>query len=148
MELKSSNFNHNESIPAKFTCDEENINPALLISGVPTEAKSLALIMDDPDATGGKTFDHWLIWNISTETTEIKEGVMPKDAVQGKNNFGKSEYGGPCPPSGNSPHRYMFKFYALDMILNLPTSSSKVELEKAMDGHILDQTVLIGMYNR
>jgi hypothetical protein len=148
MELKSISFNHNEDIPQKYTCDGENINPALLISKAPESAKSLVLIMDDPDATGGGIFDHWILWNIAPDTTEIKEASVPEGAVQGTNDFGRQEYGGPCPPQGNPKHRYMFKLYAIDSMLDIPAGSKKGIVEQAMDGYVLEQATLIGLYGR
>ncbi len=128
MQLTSPAFQPNQSILSKYTCDGENINPPLQISEVPEEAKSLALVVDDPDAPMG-TFDHWVMWNISPETTTIEEAKVPEGAVQGKNNFGNNSYGGPCPPSGT--HHYHFKVYALDTQLELDPSSEKADLEKS-----------------
>jgi Raf kinase inhibitor-like YbhB/YbcL family protein len=145
MKISSPAFENNSKIPEKYTCDGENINPPLKIEGVPKEAKSLVLIVDDPDAPMG-TFLHWLVWNIPPETNLIGENSLPEGAVQGKNDFGKENYGGPCPPFGT--HRYFFKLYALDKILDLPAGSSLKEIEKAMEGHILDQAQLIGLYQR
>ena len=146
--LKSSAFREGEMIPAKNTCDGDNVNPLLEIRNIPIGTLSLALVVEDPDATGGKVWDHWLIWNIEAKTQYISEDNLPFGAVQGTTSFGKQKYGGPCPPRGNSPHRYMFKIYALDALLDLPAGSTKVELEKAMAGHILAQTVLTGLYSR
>ena len=146
--LKSSAFKEGEFIPKKFTCDGEDINPFLEIKGVPENAKSLVLIMDDPDATRGATWDHWLVFNIDPKTQYIDESSVPAHAIQGNNSWPKAEYGGPCPPKGSKPHRYMFKLYALDTVLDLPSGAGKVEIEKAMEGHILEQTVLIGLYER
>lgn len=146
--LKSSAFRPGETIPVKNTCDGDNVNPLLEIRNAPTGTLSLAFIMDDPDATGGKTWDHWIVWNIDPKTQYISEDNVPFGAVQGITSFGHQKYGGPCPPRGNAPHRYMFKVYALDVVLDLPAGSSKAELEKAMAGHILDQTTLMGMYGR
>ncbi len=148
MILKSNSFRQGADIPQKFTCDGENASPALIIENVPREAKSLALIMDDPDATGGRTFTHWVLWNIPAETSEIKEGELPKGAVQGKNSWGNASYGGPCPPHGSKPHRYMFKLYALDKALDIPAGSEKGALEEAMENHILEQTTMMGLYAR
>jgi len=148
MELKTPAFNHNGDIPKKYTCEGENVSPILLINGAPENTKSLALIMDDPDATGGRTFDHWLMWNISPDTKEIEEGTAPAGAVQGGTGFGKNEYGGPCPPVGSSKHRYMLKLYALDAVFDLPEGTRKAELEKAMEGHVLEQAVLTGLFSR
>lgn len=147
-QLKSAAFKPNELIPAKFTCDGENINPLLEIKGVPENAKSLVLIMDDPDATRGQTWDHWLVFNIDPKTQYIEENNVPAGAIQGNNSWPKTEYGGPCPPKGSRPHRYMFKLYALDTMLDLEDGVTKDNLEKAMTGHILEQAVLIGLYQR
>jgi Raf kinase inhibitor-like YbhB/YbcL family protein len=145
MKISSPAFENNSKIPEKYTCDGENINPPLKIEGVPKEAKSLVLSVDDPDAPMG-TFLHWLVWNIPPETNFIEENSLPEGAVQGKNDFGKENYGGPCPPFGT--HRYFFKLYALDKILNLPTGSNLKEVEKEMEGHILDKAQLIGLYQK
>jgi len=146
--LKSSAFKEGEMIPAKNTCDGDNLNPLLEIRNIPEGAKGLALIVDDPDATGGGTWVHWLVWNIDPKTQYVSEDNVPFGAVQGKNSGDHERYDGPCPPRGNAPHRYMFKAYALDIVLNLPAGSSKSDLEKAMEEHILDQTVLMGKYGR
>lgn len=164
MKISSQAFRNNEMIPSMYTCDGENINPPLTISDLPKEAQSLVLIMDDPDAPRG-TWVHWLVWNIGRlegdrGSIEIEENVGPanrvmtgrsnslkvRGAVEGITSFGKSGYGGPCPPSGR--HRYFFKTYALDTTLNLPESADKTRLEKAMQGHILAKTELIGLYER
>ncbi len=146
--LKSSAFKEGEIIPVKFTCDGENISPLLEIRNIPEKTQSLALIVDDPDATGGQTWVHWLLWNIPPKTQYISEDSVPLGAVAGTTSFGSAKYGGPCPPRGNPPHRYMFKLYALDSVLNLTASSTKTDLERAMNNHIVGQTVLIGRYSR
>ena len=145
--LKSSAFQNNGFIPKKFTCAGENINPPLEIGNVPEGARSLVLIMDDPDATDGVTWDHWLLWNIPPGTQSINEDDVPIYAVQGTTSFGDLKYGGPCPPPGKA-HRYMFKLYALDKKLSLTRGAVKSEIEKAMEGNILAQAVLIGLYER
>lgn len=142
--LTSSAFENNGRIPKKFTCQGDNISPPLEVTGVPEEAKTLVLIVDDPDAPG-KIWDHWLIWNIPV-VSKIEENSVPKGSVQGLNDFGKHEYGGPCPPSGT--HRYVFKLYALDTALNLDKNSRKDSLEKAMKNHIMSQTKLVGLYSK
>ena len=144
MKLTSLAFGNNGAIPSEFTCDGADISPSLTISEVPNNAKSLALIMDDPDAPV-ETFVHWVVWNIPPNSKEIKRGAEP-DGMQGKTDFRKLGYGGPCPPSGT--HRYFFKLYALDTTLNLPQGSTKKDLERAMQGHIIEKTQLIGMYRR
>lgn len=145
MKLTSPAFNHNQSIPSKYTCDGEDINPPLNIAKLPDGVKSFALIVDDPDAPSGN-WDHWLLWNIEPNITEIPENSIPPTAVQGNNDFKRTDWGGPCPPSGN--HRYFFKIYALDSTLILEEGSSKSELLQAIAGHILDQAELIGLYSR
>jgi len=145
MKITSPSFQENAFIPSKYTCDGENINPPLAISDVSADAKSLALIVDDPDAPVS-TFVHWLVWNISPSVSEIKEGNLPEGSVQGTNDFGKREYGGPCPPSGT--HRYFFRLYALNQGLNLPEGARREELEKAMEGKIIDTAELVGKYSK
>jgi Raf kinase inhibitor-like YbhB/YbcL family protein len=150
--LSSSAFAPNGSIPSKFTCDGEDISPQLEWSGTPEGTRSLALIVDDPDAPDPakpqRVYVHWVVYNISDSTTRIAEnaarsGLLPHGAVQGTNDWGKETYGGPCPPIGR--HRYFFKLYALDATLNLKTPT-KAELEKGMVGHILAQAELVGTY--
>ncbi len=140
-----------DSFPKKYTCDGMDISPPVEISGV-KGAKSLAIIMDDPDAPLG-VFTHWVIWNIPANTTTIPEGIpaaseisKPIKAVQGKNDFGKIGYAGPCPPSG--VHRYRVKVYALDTYLNLNPGSTKKDLEEAMKGHILQFGEATATYSR
>ena len=142
MKITSPDFEPNGSIPKKFTCQGEDVNPALLIEGVPQQAKTLALIMDDPDAPMG-TWVHWVVYNIPV-TSKIEENSVPGE--QGSNNFGKQDYGGPCPPSGT--HRYFFKLYALDARLDLQGKVDKKALERALEGHILDKAEIIGMYKK
>ena len=145
MLIASAAFERNSSIPKKYTCDGENVNPPLTFSGVPENAKSLALIMDDPDAPRG-TWVHWTMWNIDPSTINITVDSVPAGAVEGTTSSGKSVYGGPCPPSGT--HHYYFKLYALDTILDLNKSSEKQELESAIEGHVLGQAELVGLYSR
>lgn len=145
MKISSSAFSLNGSIPPKYTCDGADVNPPLTIENVPTDAKSLVLIMDDPDAPGGM-WVHWVVWNIDPATKEIKENSVPSGASQGMTDFRKQKYGGPCPPSG--VHRYFFKLYALSSTLTLDPPSGKVAVEQAMKGSILAQTELIGLYTR
>lgn len=145
MKIESAAFGHNQAIPSKYTCDGQNVNPPLTFSDVPSDAKSLVLINDDPDAPAG-TWVHWTVWNISSQTTEIAEDSVPQGSVEGVTSFGKPGYGGPCPPSGT--HRYFFKLYALDTTLDLDQSATKQDLEKAMEGHILAEASLIGLYSR
>jgi Raf kinase inhibitor-like YbhB/YbcL family protein len=142
MKITSPEFEHNTYIPKKFTCEGQDINPALVISDIPAQAKSLALIVDDPDAPMG-TWVHWVVYDIPVGN-RIGENTTP--GKQGVNNSGIKKYHGPCPPSGT--HRYFFKVYALDAALNLSEGISKGALEKAMQGHILDKAELIGLYKK
>ena len=145
MHISTQAFHNGETIPKKYTCDGENINPPLSIEGVPVSAKKLALIVDDPDAPAG-TWIHWTLWNIDPATKEIGEGTLPPGAVEGKTSFGTVGYGGPCPHKGT--HRYFFKLYALDTPLNLSTTSEVFNIEEAMRGHILADARYIGIYSR
>lgn len=145
MKLTSPIFTNNSNLPSQYTCDGEGINPPLEISEVPLVAKSLVLIVDDPDAPI-TTFVHWLVWNINPKTTEISVDSVPSGSIQGANSARKSSYFPPCPPSGT--HRYVFKLYALDIELDLAANTDKKALEQAMDGHILDSAELIGLYKR
>ncbi|PYJ34194.1 MAG: YbhB/YbcL family Raf kinase inhibitor-like protein [Verrucomicrobia bacterium] len=133
MKITSSAFQQGGNIPSKFTCDGANTSPPLQISDVPAEAKTLVLIVDDPDAPSG-LFTHWMAWNISPQTSTVAEGSTPK-GVHGTNDFGKSGYGGPCPPSGM--HRYYFKIFALDRELDLPAGAKRGQLDAAMKGHVV-----------
>lgn len=146
MKITSPAFEENANIPAKFTCDGENINPPLALSAVPPEAKSLALILDDPDAPVAGGFVHWVIFNFDPKTAAIAENSVPADGTQGKNGAGQPRYTGPCPPSGT--HRYFFKIFALDSELSLDSSATREDVLQAMAGHILDQAELIGLYKR
>lgn len=144
MHLESPAFENHQSIPQKFTCDGEDVSPALLISDIPEGTKSFVLIVDDPDAPQG-VFVHWLAWNIDASTEQIAEGEQLP--VQGRNHFGELGYRGPCPPKGK-PHRYFFKLYAIDKKLDLQSESTKKQLEDSIKGHILGQAELIGLYQR
>ncbi|MGD9506180.1 MAG: YbhB/YbcL family Raf kinase inhibitor-like protein [Syntrophobacteraceae bacterium] len=141
MKISSSAFHSDGHIPRKHTCQGENVSPELTIADVPSGTSSLALVVEDPDAPG-RTFDHWLAYDIAPETTSIAEGQAPGTA--GINDFGKSGYGGPCPPSGT--HRYFFRLYALDVRLDLPPGLDKKDLLDAMEGHVLAQAELVGRY--
>ena len=142
MKITSSAFQQGANIPSKFSCDGPNTSPPLQISDVPGEAKSVVLIVDDPDAPSG-LFTHWAVWNISPQTSTIAEGSTPK-GVHGTNDFGKSGYGGPCPPSG--AHRYYFKIFALDRELDLPVGAKRSQLDAAMKGHVIAQGELMVRY--
>ena len=150
-ELRSDAFGQNSPVPQKYTCEGEDISPALIWSNSPEETKSFALISDDPDAPVG-TWVHWVIYDIPAEVSELGEGVPAKEELdngskQGINDFGKIGYGGPCPPPGKV-HRYFFKLYALDTVLNLKPRVTKKELLSAMEGHILAEAQFIGTYQR
>jgi len=150
LKITSTAFGEGEMIPRKHTCDGRDVSPPLAWTGVPAGAKSLALIADDPDAPMG-TWVHWVAFNLPLGIGGLAEAT-PADAElkgggrQGKNDFRKTGYGGPCPPSGT--HRYFFKLFALDTSLDLPQSAGKAELEKAMKGHILAEARLMGRYTR
>ncbi|MBL7131808.1 MAG: YbhB/YbcL family Raf kinase inhibitor-like protein [Candidatus Omnitrophica bacterium] len=142
MKITSKEFEHNQYIPGKFTCQGQDVNPGLTIEDIPEAAQSLALIMDDPDAPMG-TWVHWVVFDIPV-TNKVGENSIP--GKLGTNDFGRKNYGGPCPPSGT--HRYFFKIYALDQKLDLQEGVSKEDLEQAMEGHVLDQAELIGLYKK
>lgn len=144
MKLTSPDFENNQNIPKKYTCLGENINPTLKIDNIPKNTKTLALIMDDPDAPRG-TWVHWVMWNIPI-LTELKEDSVPNESIQGLNSANQTNYMGPCPPSGT--HRYFFKIYALDTELELDKTSTKQDLEQAMQNHILDKAELIGLFKK
>jgi Raf kinase inhibitor-like YbhB/YbcL family protein len=154
MQLTSSSFENQKGIAKKFTCDGENISPALEWSGVPEGTKSFALIVDDPDAPDPAnprmTWVHWVLYNIPATVSSLLEGVkekdLPKGTFQGLNDWKKTGYGGPCPPIGK--HRYFHKLYALDIVLPDLTRPTKAKLEKAMEGHVLSKAELIGLYQR
>jgi Raf kinase inhibitor-like YbhB/YbcL family protein len=141
--VTTSAFQASGDIPPKFTCNGANVNPGLKINGVPNEAKSLVLIVDDPDAPRG-LFTHWIVWNIDPKATDIGENSAPAGGIQGTNDFGKRSYGGPCPPSGT--HRYFFKIFALDTKLDLKAGAHRAELDAAMRGHTLAQGELMARY--
>lgn len=152
--IMSEAFVHKGSIPTQYTCQGQDISPPLAWVNPPPTAQSLALIVDDPDAPDPAapkmTYVHWVVYNIPVQVSGLPEGVheekMPKGAVQGKNDWGKTKYGGPCPPIGR--HRYFFKLYALDVVLSTNQPLTKMQLEQAMEGHIIKQTELIGTYQK
>ena len=151
MQLTSSAFSEGEPIPARHTCDDKNVSPPLKWSGAPPGTKSLALIVEDPDAPAG-TWVHWVLFDLPANTSELPEDLpkgqrLPNGAKQGLNDFKHLGYGGPCPPQGKL-HRYVFKLYAVDSSLDLKPGATKKELEQAMEKHILAQGQLIGTYKR
>jgi len=146
MKIESDAFQNGSEIPRKYGYKKDNVNPALIIQDVPTDTKSLALIMDDPDAMGavGKVWVHWVVWNIDPNTNEIKENSIPSNSIQGKTDFGEIAYGGPAPP--DKEHTYVFKLYALDDKLSLDEGSTKSQLEEAMGNHVIAESKLEGKY--
>lgn len=145
MKIVSPLFMDGDNIPARFTCQGENVNPPLQFIEVPHEAESLVLIMDDPDAPMG-TWVHWTIYEMERTETFIDVNSKPKTGIEGMTSFGKPGYGGPCPPSGT--HRYFFKLYALNSKLHLPDNADKKQIEAAMEGHVLQQAELMGKFSK
>ncbi len=149
MKISSSAFAPNAMIPEKYTCEGTDTIPPLSISDVPAGVKSLVLIMDDPDVPRNLrpdgNWDHWVVWNIPPDTRAIAEGTAPR-GVQGKNSWGRNDYGGPCPP--DRQHRYFFKLFALDTELELPVSSGKREVLATIEGHVIARTELVGVYDK
>jgi hypothetical protein len=154
IQVTSPSFEHEGAIPTRFTCEGEDVSPAIQWSGVPAEARSLALIVDDPDAPDPaapkRTWVHWVLYDIPATASGIRErasdGEVPSGTRIGLNDWKRAGWGGPCPPIGR--HRYFFKLYALDTQLGALPRASKDELEKAMDGHILARGVLMGTYQK
>ncbi len=147
--LTTNVFTESASIPKKYTCEGEDISPALAWSGEPNATRSFALIMDDPDAPAG-TWSHWLLWDIPAATHALEERLWTGSTGQsGTNDFGKPGYGGPCPPRGDGPHRYYFKLYALDIDkLPLKPGAKRADLDRALKGHVLAQAQHMGQYER
>ncbi len=150
MRIESAAFSEGGLIPRRHTCDGKDVSPPLSWSGIPEGAKSLALICDDPDAPG-KTWVHWVAFNIPTAARQLPEGIASGKTIagggtQGQNDFRKLGYGGPCPPGGT--HRYVFRLYALDAEVALAAGATKADLEKAIEGHVLGQATLTGKYSR
>lgn len=166
MQITSPEFLNNKLIPSKYTCDGDGVNPPLSFADVPKQAVTLALVVDDPDASSFTsnsakatsdfqnatedkpkgTWVHWLVWNMAPTLESISENSVPQGVIQGQGSSGQNVYGSPCPPSGQ--HRYFFKLYALDTKLTIPSYSTSVDLEKAMEGHIISQAQLIGLYQK
>jgi len=148
MSLSSSAFKDGQPIPVDYTCDGKNISPPLSWTGAPGETKSLLLIVDDPDAPSG-VWTHWIVWNLSTDTSALPEDFTksPSSATQGNNDFKKLGYGGPCPPTGKA-HRYYFRIYALDTALDVPAGATRKQIDAAMAKHVLSMGQLMGTYQR
>ncbi len=144
LQLTSPAFGNGKSIPQRYTCKGQNISPPLDVNNVPNEAKSLALILHDPDAVNGD-FVHWIVWDLPASTTKIGEASLPPSAMTGSNSAATTGYSGPCPPAGSGTHHYHFELYALNKQLALPAETTREQLEKAMDGFILSQANLIGL---
>ena len=147
LKLVISAFPESGAIPQKYTCDGANVSPRIEWTGAPQQAKSFALILDDPDAPSG-LFTHWLLYDIPASVHSLEEGYKPAGATHtGTNDFGKHGYGGPCPPGGT--HRYFFKLYALDTAtLSVPAGGRRAELDRALKGHVLEETQYLGKYER
>ncbi len=145
MQIYSDVFEENQHIPRKYTCDGDEINPPLRITNVPGETQSLVLIVDDPDVPGG-VFTHWLVWNISGDTNHIEEDSVPEGSLEGLNDGGEVGYFPPCPPEGT--HRYFFRIYAIDKMLDIEVGAERNKLEQLIDDHIIDQAELIGLYSK
>jgi Raf kinase inhibitor-like YbhB/YbcL family protein len=153
LKVTSSAFQQGGSIPAQYTCEGDDISPPLAWAGLPNNTKTIAMIVDDPDAPDPakpqRVYVHWVVYNMPAQTTSLPENAsksgMPAGALQGKNDWGKAEYGGPCPPIGR--HRYFFKLYALDTTLGLK-AATKADFEKAVKGHIVDSGELMGTYQK
>lgn len=154
LSMQSQSFNHNDMIPVRYTCDGQNISPPLHWSNIPEEARSLVLIVDDPDAPDPAaprmTWVHWVLYNIPVDIDGLEEnissGALPAGTKEGVNGWSSTGYGGPCPPIGK--HRYFFKLYALDTVLTGLEHPTKEQVEQAFAGHILAKTELVGMYQR
>jgi Raf kinase inhibitor-like YbhB/YbcL family protein len=154
LKVTSPAFQPGGSIPSRYTCEGQDVSPPLAWSGAPANTRTLALIVDDPDAPDPakpqRVYVHWVVFNLPATTAALPENAskkgLPKGAVQGKNDWGKSEYGGPCPPIGR--HRYFFKLYALDTELTGLSSPTKADVERAMKGHVVDSGELIGTYQK
>jgi len=151
LQITSTAFAEGKPIPNKHTCDDRDFSPALKWRGAPTNTQSFALIVDDPDAPAG-TWVHWVLYDLPVSTTELAENIeksqyLPGGAKQGLNDFRRLGYGGPCPPPGK-PHRYFFKLYALDRVLDLKPGATKADVLKAMGGHVLAEGQLMGTYQR
>jgi len=147
MKLTSPAFENYQEIPILYTCDGKKIHPPLAVLGVPAGTKSLALIVDDPDAPSG-TFTHWVIWNIHPNITVIEEGTIPQESQEGTNSAGSMGYAPPCPPPAGGQHRYFFTLYALDAKLGLDGKATKADVENSMQSHIMEQSLLVGVYSR
>src|SRR6478609_9033750 len=146
MEIVSSAFDHGHAIPKKYTCEGANINPPLQFKGVPAEARSLVLLVEDPDASSVRPWVHWLVFNISPEVNTIEENTIPKSCTEGLSTGNIYGYEGPCPPSGK--HHYHFRLHALDSMLDLPMETDRKAILKAMEGKVITEAVLTGFFEK
>jgi len=144
--LSSPDFGDGQTIPRRFTCDGEDRSPGLIWEGIPGDTVELALLMEDPDAPGGP-FVHWVLWGLDPATTSLAQGGVPAGAHQGRNDFGRAGYGGPCPPRGRA-HRYVFSLFALAQRLALEPGATAKELKRETRGNVLAEGTLIGRYGR
>ncbi len=147
MNLRSEEFAHGEPMPNKYSREGDELSPPFVWDGVPEEADALALLCEDPDAPGEQPFTHWVVFNIPTEKTGLPEGG-PIPGTEGRNDFGEQGYGGPMPPEGDGPHRYFFRLYAIDRVLDLQPDAGREQLVQAMQGHAIDQAEWMGTYER
>lgn len=145
MKITSAAFQEGQTIPKQFTCEGDNYNPPLTFADIPHETKSLALIVEDPDTPTGTTWYHWLVYNIPPQTSNIEQNTKPQHAIEGLGSGGNSGYAGPCPPNPK-PHRYIFTLYALDQMFDVPSNIDVPKFREAIQGHILEETQLIGLY--
>ena len=148
LQITVEGFGEGAFIPARFTCDGQNVNPAVKWTGAPTGVMSFALIVDDPDAPGG-TWNHWIVWDIPSDAHAIAEGKARGAGMAGTNDFGDIGYGGPCPPKGGGAHRYYFRLYALNAhTLGLAAGSKRSALDRALKEHVITETAYMGRYER
>lgn len=143
MQITSSSFDTNDAIPERFSRDNQDINPALTFSEIPEDTQSLALIVEDPDAPNG-TFTHWIVYNMTPGVLQIVEGELPISGQQGITDYGEEKYGGPKPPSGT--HRYFFKLFALDTMLEFSEAPNRAALYEALDGHVIEDAEIVGTF--
>jgi Raf kinase inhibitor-like YbhB/YbcL family protein len=143
LSVGSAGFSNGGAIPRQFTCDDADLSPELHWQPAPADTKSIAVVMDDPDAP--VDFTHWLVYNLPPGVRELPQGATRRGAAEGVNSFGRIGYGGPCPPRGN-PHHYVFRVYALDRMLDLPAGATRRQVDAAMSGHVLAQGQIVGIY--
>lgn len=145
--VTSTAFTENGTVPRRYTCDGADVSPPLTFAGVPADAAELVVVLEDPNAPHG-TFTHWLMWGVPARDTRLTAGTAPRGATEGRNSFKKTGYGGPCPPKGAAPHRYVLSVYAADRKLTLATGASPDDVRRALTGHTLASGTLTGRYGR